>query len=400
MLQVRVNVRSRLFVRAWEAIGRLLASGVLADGRLEIGREDARNGIRPITVRRQKPIHRTLSGKPVLHLDATLRPELARTILPDLEVTEIAAETPHMRLRLITGPFGKGSLCDGPHADPAELQRRSNRRAECVDYVRWHARRFKRTLVIAYKDIEADFAGIPGVEAAHFNAIAGLDGYRDVGLLIVVGRPLPGTDDLGRLCAALFGHLLQGGYHKPLTGISMRAGPVRGVRATTHEDARAEVLRAAVCGDELIQAIGRGRGVNRTADNPLEVHVLADVALPLVHDRLSDRDLEAPDVLQRMLLAGLAEDSPEHAARLHPELFVSVEAAKKAFQRGGTQGHSPISDIYREMSLSSAASPRRRWPAVAARLLDRRRRRRRQGGPGARHRPAGRMAARVKPLRP
>lgn len=230
MRQVRINIGSRFYIAVWEAIGRLLAGGDGADGRLEIGAEDVRTGVRPLTVRRQKPIHHTLQGKPVLHLDATLRLELARTLLPDLEVSEIAAATPNMHLRLITGPFGKGSLCDGPRADPAERQRRANRRAECVDYVRWHARRFKRTLVVTYKDIEAGFAGIPGVEGAHFNAIAGLDVYRDVGLLIVLGRPLPGTDDLARLSAALFGHVPAGGYRRVLKGVAMRAGPVRGVR--------------------------------------------------------------------------------------------------------------------------------------------------------------------------
>ena len=77
-----------------------------------------------------------------------------------------------------------------------------------------------------------------------------------------------------------------------------------------HQDAEAELLRAAICDDELIQAIGRGRGINRTAADPLEVHVLADVALPLVHDRVLAWETVAPDIVQRMLLAGVAVDSP------------------------------------------------------------------------------------------
>jgi hypothetical protein len=355
MRQVRLNIRSRFYIAAWDAIGRLLAGGHGADGRLEIGAEDVRTGVHPLTVRGQKPIHHTLQGKPVLHLDATLRFELARTLLPDLEVSEIAAATPNMHLRLITGPFGKGSLCDGPRADPAERQRRANRRAECVDYVRWHARRFKRTLVVTYKDIEAEFAGIPGVEVAHFNAIAGLDLYRDVGLLIVLGRPLPGTDDLARLSGTLFGHVPSDGYRRDLKGVAMRSGVVRGVRATVHADEQAEVLRAAICDDEVIQAIGRGRGVNRTADDPLEVHVLADVGLPLLHDRVSCWDIEAPDILQQMLLAGIAVDSPAHATLLHPRLFVSASAAKHRFRHSAFKDGSPIRTIYRETVLKSAA---------------------------------------------
>ena len=37
----------------------------------------------------------------------------------------------------------------------------------------------------------------------------------------------------------------------------------------------------AICEGELIQAIGRGRGVNRTAETPLEIDLLTDAVLPL-----------------------------------------------------------------------------------------------------------------------
>ena len=94
---------------------------------------------------------------------------------------------------------------------------------------------------------------------------------------------------------------------------------------------RPKLLRAAICDDELIQAIGRGRGVNRTADDPLEVHVLADVALPLVHDQLLAWETVRPDLFQRMLLAGIAVDSPADAARLHPDAVLATrQQAKKA----------------------------------------------------------------------
>ncbi len=171
----------------------------------------------------------------------------------------------------------------------------------------------------------------------------------------MIGRPLPRDSDLVRLSAAFFGHVPVGGYRPVRRGVRMRDGGVRVVRAIGHSDERAELLRAAICDDELIQAIGRGRGINRAAENLLEVHVLADVALPLLHDRVTTWRIEAPDIIQQMLLAGLAVDSPEHASLLHPQLFVSAEAAKQAFSRSGTQGHFPIDGSYREMSLSSAA---------------------------------------------
>ena len=226
-------------------------------------------------------------------------------MLPGLEVHEVEAAAPHMALRLVAGSFGKGTLCPEPDLDPAEAQRRANRLAEVVDYVAWQARRVApgRVLVVTYKACEAAFEDIPGVETGHFNAIAGLDVYRDVRLLVVVGRPLPSDAALAPLAGALFRHLPAGGYTTELRGVRMRDGSSRAVRVRAHADDKAELLRAAICDDELIQAIGRGRGVNRSADDPLEVHVLADVALPLVHDR------------DRRLGDGAARPVPAHAAR-------------------------------------------------------------------------------------
>ena len=197
-------------------------------------------------------------------------------------------------------------------------------------------------LVVTYKSCEAAFEDIPGVETGHFNAIAGLDAYRDVRLLVVVGRPLPSDAALAPLAGALFRHLPAGGYGQTLRGVRMRDGSSRGVRVRCHADDKAELLRAAICDDEVLQAIGRGRGVNRSADDPLEVHVLADVALPLVHDRIVAWETVQPDLFQRMLLAGIAVDSPGDAAVLHPSLFSNGEQAKKAFQRSGFKGQNPI----------------------------------------------------------
>jgi hypothetical protein len=59
--------------------------------------------------------------------------------------------------------------------------------------------------------------------------------------------------------------------------------------------------------------------------------------------------------MQRLLLAGIAVDSPADAALLHPALFSGAEQAKKVFHRAGFKGQNPIRDLYREMSLKSAA---------------------------------------------
>ena len=48
----------------------------------------------------------------------------------------------------------------------------------------------------------------------------------------------------------------------------------------------AEAIRWSICEAELIQAMGRGRGVNRTAETPLQIDLMTDVVLPVTVDEL------------------------------------------------------------------------------------------------------------------
>ncbi len=328
-----------------------------AQGRLRILPPNHGTGLHEIVITGLASIHQNLRAKPVLYLDATLRSAVARQILPCLEVTEIDAMAPSMRVCLITGRFGKSALCESPLAPSDENARRGRHLSAVVDYVRWLALKVTpgQTLVITFKSCEEAFADIPGVETAHYNAIAGLDGYKAVDQIILVGRPLPNPDDLAKLCGGLLGKEIEGRYYRDLAGVRMRDGSSLGVRVLGHSDPTGDLIRAAVCDDELIQAVGRGRGVNRTSENPLDVHILADVVLPLEHDEVTTWDLVAPNLFQKMVLAGLAVDSPADAAVLHPELFRNAEQAKKQFGRGGFKGQTSYKDPITGMSLKSAA---------------------------------------------
>lgn len=363
------NARVLQLAALWQALGHFLAGSSATSGRLRIRDADA-SGCHRIDLRQVRRLHESLRGKPILHLDATMRPDLVRSILPELAIETIDVAAPQMHVRHIQGSFGKTMLCPSPGLPPEEVRRRENRLRECVDHVRWHAQRvFPRpVLVVTYQAIEAAFQDIPNVEVAHFNAVAGLDRFKDVALLISIGRPLPPSQELHALAGAYFDHVPEGRYRKHCAGIRMRSGETRGIDVIHHEDERAETLRAAICDDELIQVIGRGRGVNRTMDNPLEVHVLADTALPLIYDRLTSWDLERPDLFQRMLLAGIAVDSPADAAALHPSLFGNAHQAKMTFARTTFKAQTPMNTSYREMCLKSACYRRagrgRGWQRV------------------------------------
>ena len=352
----KTNDRIDRLAAIWTALADLMRYGAQPGHLVQVHKPNGA-GRCVIEMRELKRLHDSLRVKPVLHLDATLRPALASSVLPPMSVESIEVAAPHMSVRHVQGSFGKSMLCPQPGLAEAELRRRENRLRECVDYVRWHARRVfpGRLLVVTYQSIESAFIDIPNVDTAHFNAVAGLDCYKDVSLLISIGRPLPPSTEAEALAQVFLGDIVQAGYIGTRAGIVMRTGKTRGLSVVRHADDRAEVLRTAICDDEVIQVVGRGRGVNRTAANPLEVHILSDVALPVIYDRLTVWDTEKPDLFQKMLLRGIATDSPADATALHPEMFSNEKKAQKSFERAAFKRQTPMNISYREMSLKSAS---------------------------------------------
>ncbi len=348
------NAEARRLQRLWHRLEKLFALGAETAPDIQVLPPDPETGDRGIRIARRFELADTVAGLPILHLDATLRPRLAQAILPGVSCETIEASAPHMHLTLVQGRFSKSAICPESAATEEHKQACRRRLKAIVTHVRWRARVMApgRTLIITHKSIETAFSGLPGVDVAHFNAIAGLDAYKGVAQLVVIGRPLPGSAALDVIAGGLFGEHIDGEYESQLIGVLLRSGKTAAVRAIRHSNETGELLRAAICDDEILQAIGRGRGVNRTAQTPLQVIVMADVALPLIHDRILHWEIERPDILQKMLLAGIATDSPGDASALRPELFKNAEQAKKVLEPV-FKGNSPIG-TYKEISLKSA----------------------------------------------
>jgi len=75
-------------------------------------------------------------------------------------------------------------------------------------------------------------------------------------------------------------------YPKIPVGRLMADGTGRRALASRHPDPLVEAVRFAICEGELVQAVGRGRGVRRTAEAPLDVLILTNVPLRIPVDRL------------------------------------------------------------------------------------------------------------------
>ena len=77
---------------------------------------------------------------------------------------------------------------------------------------------------------------------------------------------------------------------------------------------------------ELQQIIGRGRGLWRTADNPLHVLVLTDVPLDMPVEELTTDAAERPSFEDRQIAVGaIAFECAAHAAKAFPEMWKDAE---------------------------------------------------------------------------
>ena len=353
LAQVRENRNAMRMARFFATLEHLLAhDGPEASGWASLATVEEKDGTSTRVVRLRG---RRSVGKdwrvPTLHLDALLSPALLRPYWPEIVVTaEIEGRTPHQRIRQLHGKdWPKSALMPDAWSDAQEGERRL-KNSERLRAAVWRLARATngRVLVVVQKAVEDYWrqAGpIPGnVELAHHNAVAGRDEWgpqpdRDgVVLTIVIGRTLPRPASVEAIAEALTGHALEARasrFDRQDAAIHLADGTAISTEADRHPDPLAEAIRWQICEGELIQIIGRPRGVNRTSANPTDILVLTDRPLPLAIDEAVTWDELAPSAGDLMLAqGGVALVSPSDAARCYPNLWGSTEAAKKAFQRG------------------------------------------------------------------
>ena len=139
---------------------------------------------------------------------------------------------------------------------------------------------------------------------------------------------------------------LAGGYAHDAGGVRMRDGSSRAVRVIA---ARGPAGRAAAGGDLRRRAASRrsAAAAASTAPPPTRWRCTCSPTSPCrwCTTGVLPWEMVKPDLVQRMLLAGVAVDSPADAARLHPACSPVQKQAKKAFERAGFKGQIPIRNI-------------------------------------------------------
>ncbi len=118
--------------------------------------------------------------------------------------------------------------------------------------------------------------------------------------------------------------------------IRLKSGAEWVVACRVFEVPEAELIRQAVTEAAVVQAIGRARGVNRAANNPVEIYViLHDTVVPAAVDAVVNfGDLE-PTKIDSMIERGLVPQWGADAAKLYPDLWPTAQAAQKAYRRAG-----------------------------------------------------------------
>lgn len=273
-------IHTRRVIKIWATVRELLEDyETEVSGRLTLKQS---NGQRVIEWRGVAPINDQFNRSPTLMLDATL-PDLPvlnvyypqAQVVADIKV----AMPPHVRIVQVLGsPTSSSKLIETGKLKDTEQHLNAVKR---YVWQRWCETGRQRSLVVSQEKVEAWMQDkLPeNVELEHFNNIAGLDEFKDVRLEVLIGRTMPGPTALEALAAALSGRQPQliasnpkgyGWYPQVKRGIRLVNGKGVAVdRCDQHPDAFVESIRWQICEGELIQALGRARGINRTAENPL-----------------------------------------------------------------------------------------------------------------------------------
>jgi putative DNA primase/helicase len=343
---------ARAFIALWAAARDVLNDETVeTSGRLYLDTRDSDEG--KVLVAKARSVKAIVAQwrKPTLLLDATLPPaEILNAFYPTvLPAPPIEAAMPHVHVRQV--------LAAPVSATKLKLDDEGAPRRNLLAVRRTILRRFMDNgrsplLVIAQKAVAGWLkdSGLPaGIGVEHFNNVAGLDQYRDVRGLMVIGRAMPQPAAVEALAGALTGRqpaLNEGRYPYTARGIRTRDGSPSGVECASHPDPAAEACRWQICEGELMQAIGRARGVNRTADTPLTIDLVANVVLPLTVSEVEN--WSPPGEETEMLIEGVTLDSPSDMSTVWPTIWETPMAAKKWTYRAADASSHKGPEPYKE----------------------------------------------------
>lgn len=368
------NRTVRPMVEIWDAVNELVReNGPEVSGRLKIIRDE--RGARVLRVVGRSNVHDDWNA-PTLLIDALHDPELIRPFWETVEDKgHVRIAAPFMRVRqAIHKSYSLAHLSPAAEGSEAAKRTRANNRRNVRALILRLAREVGgRTLVVGNKSVVLAMEFPPHIEVAWFSAVAGRDRWKDVRLIVVLGRPQPRPSSVEWMAAALAGRAVPelgndadgaesarepaGRWYPKGDAFQIKRDgeDLSSVLASAdrHPHELCESIRWRICEGEIIQAIGRGRGVNRDEATPLDVVVLNDVPLPLPVDQFLSPDTVTASPVDLMLAeGGVAFFDGSSAATAYPNLWTTPTAARMGLYRArfgrGTQDPNSVTNAYRE----------------------------------------------------
>jgi len=293
---------------------------------------------------------------PTLVLDATLNESIIRRFLPGLQKIErIHVNAAHAHVTQITDRVVSKAMIapDIEKGRPEELKRKRNRVRDLARIMEVIGK--GKVGLFTYEKTETELlagAVLPdNVLTAHFNNFRGLDLWRDADAIVVAGRPQPGEAEVEKIAEGLFYKIPDQIIAGAKYGKTLRTGR----ETDAHPDPLVEAVRYQICEAELIQAIGRARGIRRTEVDPVEIVILTSVVLPIAVNEVTTWDELVPDRWGVMAARGVVFEAGADAAAAYPDLF----ATSKAFREASPRRQSIVPSPYIYSPIGERDAPRR-----------------------------------------
>lgn len=337
------------------ALERVASGDPAAGGLISVRLDERRGGSQVVvTIRGQRETATWLADLPVLMLSATGRLDDVQRAFPDAGAAEIArAAEPYSAVHQIVGAFGRSTL--GRH---------KTRMAELQDSVAVAMLGRRSGLVVTHKAVENAFTGMPGVATAHHGAITGHDAYANVETAFVIGGAFASPEAVASLAAARgAGAVTVAKPERVTRSALLTSGQAVEIDVMEYEDPAVDAVHRGIYDTSIIQAAGRVRPLERTADNPCVSYVFANVALPFPVDTVIRWQDVRPDRLVRMIAGGAVWFNANDMATFRPDLFKTAKAAEHARSKfAGT-----IADM-REAVMAIVRNDVRAWSQVTYQL--------------------------------
>jgi putative DNA primase/helicase len=337
--EANYNRRRLVEVEIWNALRNLDEDNPIPGLRIEASENIDSASEHHLRLRQRREIHSDFQ-KPTLILDATPNWEAYQTFWNINQTTKIEAALPHVNFLQITWSAARAKLL-------TETETSNNNCTRMLHYIESRSVNFRKVLVICQMGLEKKFRELlpENVQISHFNAVRGLDHWGDVDCLIMIGRTQPPPVVAEMQAEVIFDKvpvsLGDAYYSKKDVGLTVTDVEVsNGIQMEYHPDSKSEVMRWLICEAELIQAIGRARGVNRTEDNPLQIDIIGTVPLPFTIDEVMSLDEAKPDPLEIMAGRGVILNCDPSAngvsnvvAAMLPDLYKTSDAVRSARKR-------------------------------------------------------------------